>query len=137
MVETLPRNIQLKLDQTLAQWHSWRRDPTLTQIPKTRRLLSPGLSNYSILVEADRQYVVRIDGLNPAVIGLSRQTEWRALQSASAAGLAPQPRYYNPELGSLVKQTGSRPPIRPPQQNSCEISTNCQLSIFASTYPSA
>ena len=102
MVATLPRNIQLKLDQTLSQWHSWRCMPRLAHKPAIVRRLSRGLSNYSILVRAESLFVIRIDGLNPAVIGLSRQTEWSALQTASAAGLAPAPRYYNPELGSLV-----------------------------------
>jgi thiamine kinase len=102
MVATLPPTIQLKLDQTLSQWHSWRCVPALTEKPTISHLLSPGLSNYSILVHANKPLVVRIDGLNPATIGLSRQTEWRVLQMASAAGLAPHPRYYNPELGSLV-----------------------------------
>ena len=102
MVATLPPTIQLKLDQTLSQWHSWRCVPALTEKPTISHLLSPGLSNYSILVHANQPLVVRIDGLNPTTIGLSRQTEWRVLQLASAAGLAPHPRYYNPELGSLV-----------------------------------
>jgi thiamine kinase-like enzyme len=102
MVETLPRNIQLKLEQSLAQWHAWQCEPALTVKPEVIRLLSPGLSNYSVLVGAENYHVVRIDGVNPSAIGLSRQTEWRVLQSAAAARIAPRPRYYNPELGSLV-----------------------------------
>ena len=102
MVETLPRTVQLKLEQTLAQWQSWRCVPTLNKKPEVLRLLSGGLSNYSILVEADRSFVVRIDGVSPSAVGLNRQAEWHVLQSASEAGVAPFPRYYNPELGSLV-----------------------------------
>ena len=102
MVATLPRNIALKLEQTLAQWRSWRGESAPNERPRVIRRLSPGLSNYSILVAAGSQFVVRIDGLNPAVNGLSRQTEWSVLQSASAQDLAPAPRYYNPDLGSLV-----------------------------------
>jgi len=102
MVATLPRNIQLKLEQSLAQWHSWRCETGLGRKPEVLKLLSSGLSNYSVLVEAENRYVVRIDGLNPAAIGLSRQTEWRVMQLASDAGLAPKPRYFNPELGTLV-----------------------------------
>jgi thiamine kinase len=102
MVEALPRNIALKLEQTLSQWSHWQCTPPLTQKPRLLRQLSSGLSNYSLLAKGEQDYVIRIDGLNPALIGLSRQTEWRTLQLASAAGLAPCPRYYNPELGALV-----------------------------------
>lgn len=102
MVASLPRNIKQKLDQTIAQWRSWHGETELLAPPVVAGTLSPGLSNYSILVESNRQFVVRIDGLNPVVIGLSRQAEWRALQSASARELAPTPRYLNPELSSLV-----------------------------------
>lgn len=100
MAATLPRNIQLKLEQTLSQWQAWRYGPG--QRPEVLRQLSPGLSNHSILVASERRYVVRIDGINPTMIGLSRQAEWRAWQSAAAAGIAPTPCYFNPELGSLV-----------------------------------
>ncbi len=102
MVAALPRNIKQKLDQTIVQWRSWHGETELLTPPVVVGTLSPGLSNYSILVESSRQFVVRIDGLNPAVIGLSRQSEWRALQCASASELAPTPRYFNPELSSLV-----------------------------------
>ncbi|MEH6571462.1 MAG: choline/ethanolamine kinase family protein [Halioglobus sp.] len=102
MVATLPDSIKRKLSQTLDQWQSWKCEWALVKKPEPIGLLNPGLGNYSILVEAQTQFVVRLNKLNPAVIGLNRQAEWRALQSASAAGLAPTPRYYNPELGSLV-----------------------------------
>ncbi|MFK8047683.1 MAG: phosphotransferase [Halioglobus sp.] len=102
MVAALPRNVRQKLDQTIAQWRNWGCDSDLISRPIPVKTLSPGLSNYSVLVESDRQFVVRIDGLNPSVIGLSRQSEWRALQHASEQKLAPTPRYFNPELGSLV-----------------------------------
>jgi thiamine kinase len=102
MVKTLPGNIALKLEQTLSQWSHWQCTPALTYKPRIVRQLSPGLSNYSILVSGEQEFVVRLDGLNPALIGLSRGAEWRALQLASAIGAAPGPRYYNPELGALV-----------------------------------
>lgn len=102
MVTALPHKIRHKLEQTIAQWQSWRGGTDLPTKPIAVKTLSPGLSNYSILVESGRQFVVRIDGLNPSVIGLSRQSEWRALQDASDRELAPTPRYFNPELGSIV-----------------------------------
>jgi len=102
MVSRLPRHIQLKLEQTLAQWQQWQCDRTLTHAPDVVEVLAPGIGNFSVLVEADRRFVVRIDGLNPAANGLSRQTEWRTLAEAHRAGIAPCPRYFNPELGSLV-----------------------------------
>jgi thiamine kinase len=102
MAFALPRHIQLKLEQTLAQWSRWHCVPALSRTPVVVRVLTPGISNFSVLVEAGQQFVVRIDGLNPSAHGLSRQTEWRTLEAAHGAGLAPHPRYSNPELGSLV-----------------------------------
>ena len=102
MANTLPRNIQLKLEQTLAQWTHWQCDPALTHIPAIVAVLTPGISNFSVLVESGQHFVVRIDGVNPATNGLNRQTEWHALAAAQLAGLAPTPRYFNPDLGSLV-----------------------------------
>ena len=102
MPATLPRNIQHKLEQTLAQWPQWLCTPLLTSAPEVLAILAPGVSNYSVLVESGEQFVVRIDGINPATNGLNRQTEWRALLAAHNAGLAPRPRYFNPDLGSLV-----------------------------------
>ncbi len=102
MAFALPRNIQLKLEQTLAQWPQWHCAPALTRAPVVVRVLTPGISNFSVLVEAGQLFVVRMDGLNPSAHGLSRQTEWRTLEAAHGAGLAPHPRYFNPELGSLV-----------------------------------
>jgi thiamine kinase len=102
MVDSLPRTVRLKLEQTLAQWQHWRCDPPLAGAPQVERVLAPGLSNFSVLVSAGRAFVVRIDGTSPSSNGLNRQNEWRCLEAAHAAGLAPQPRYFNPELGSLV-----------------------------------
>lgn len=102
MASPLPRHVQLKLEQTLAQWHQWQCQPTLDRAPEVVTLLSAGIGNFSVLVESDRQFVIRIDGLNPSANGLSRQTEWRTLLDAHRAGLAPRPYYFNPDLGSLV-----------------------------------
>lgn len=102
MTFALPRNIQLKLEQTLAQWSQWHCVPALTSAPEVIRVLTQGVSNFSVLVQAQQHFVVRIDGLKPSAHGLSRQTEWHTLEAAHRAGLAPAPRYCNPELGSLV-----------------------------------
>jgi thiamine kinase len=102
MAPALPRHIQFKLEQTLAQWPQWHCTPALTRSPDVVRILTPGISNFSVLVESGQHFVVRLDGLIPAANGLSRQTEWRTLEEAHMAGLAPHPRYFNPELGSLV-----------------------------------
>lgn len=103
MVESLPRNTRLKLEQTLGQWRHWHCDPALEKIPHAEQQLAGGLSNHSVLVAAgERRFVVRVDGINPALHGLSRQTEWRVLQEAGRRHLAPMPRYFNPDLGTLV-----------------------------------
>lgn len=102
MVAALPGNIRLKLARTLAQWRQWDCDPPLTAAPSALSVLAPGLSNYSVLVESGRRFVVRMDGISPAAHGLNRQGEWHSLAAAYQAGLAPAPRYFNPELGSLV-----------------------------------
>ena len=102
MVTALPGNIRLKLEQTLAQWRQWHVETPLPHAPTVVSRLSAGLSNFSLLVEAGRQFVVRIDGIKPSAHGLNRQGEWRSLSAAHRAGLAPRPCYFNPELGSLV-----------------------------------
>lgn len=102
MTLALPRTVQQKLEQTLAQWPQWQCAPMLTRSPAVVRVLSPGASNHSVLVECGAHYVVRIDGLSPAANGLNRQVEWRTLQAAHSEGFAPCPRYFNPDLGSLV-----------------------------------
>jgi thiamine kinase-like enzyme len=113
MVTALPGNIRLKLEQTLAQWRQWHVDTPLPHAPTVVSRLSAGLSNFSLLVEAGRQFVVRIDGIKPSAHGLNRQGEWHSLSAAHRASLAPRPCYFNPELGSLVcdylKPDGQQP----------------------------
>lgn len=102
MLRALPKNIRLQLEQTLAQWPQWNCSPVVTRAPTIVKVLTPGISNYSILVESEQHFVVRIDGFKPAKYGLCRQTEWSTLQAAHKVGLTPRPCYFNPELGSLV-----------------------------------
>ena len=102
MVAALPGNIRLKLGQTLAQWRHWDCDNPLPAQPVVVSVLTAGQSNFSVLVESGDRFVVRIDGINPAAHSLNRQGEWHSLAAAHRAGLAPRPRYFNPELGSLV-----------------------------------
>lgn len=66
------------------------------------RELGGGLSNLSFLVEAGDHYVVRLDGPSDELHQLHRPTEWRVLNLAADIGIAPQPRYFNPEIGALV-----------------------------------
>jgi thiamine kinase len=101
---TLPRNGELRLTQVLAQWRHWDCDPPLAAAPELAGQLGRGCSNLSYRVQAadGRAFVVRLDGVDTAHHGINRQTEWRALQQAHARGLAPAPRYRNPELGALV-----------------------------------
>ena len=104
MATALPGNIQLKLDQALAQWRHWDCAPPLASAPVVRQVLGDGLSNYSILVQAKGAFVVRLDGANSASDHLNRQGEWRSLQAAHRAGIAPRPCYFNPELGCVVSE---------------------------------
>lgn len=102
MATALPGNIRLKLDRALAQWRHWDCEPPLKSAPTARRVLGNGLSNYSILVQAEGAFVVRLDGMNTASDHLNRQGEWRSLKAAHRAGIAPRPCYFNPELGCMV-----------------------------------
>ncbi len=88
----------------LSQWRHWDCTPPLPAEPRVAAALEPGFSNDSIQVaSADgRCFVVRLDGVDPSHHGISRQAEWRALHSGHAAGIAPRPRYFNPDLGALV-----------------------------------
>jgi len=102
MAAALPGHIQLKLDQALTQWRHWDCQPPLEKQPMVQRVLGDGISNYSVLVESGNCFVVRIDGINPSANHLNRWGEWRSLQTAYRAGIAPRPRYFNPDLGCLV-----------------------------------
>ena len=101
MVNSLPQSVRLKLQQTLAQWRHWK--PTPAFAPDAAEVLGQGLSNFSVKVSTHKQdWVIRIDGVAPQRLGLSRNAEWRALQSASSVQLCPKPVYQNPALGSIV-----------------------------------
>ncbi len=102
MAAALPGYIRLKLDQALAQWRRWDCQPPLAREPVVQRVLGEGLSNHSVLVESGNCFVVRIDGIDPSANQLNRWGEWRSLQAAHCAGIAPRPRYFNPDLGCLV-----------------------------------
>jgi len=102
MINALPPPVQHRLEQTLAQWRQWQCQPALSEAPQAVGILGGGISNFTILVEQESRFVVRIDGLTPATNGLNRQVEWHALNAAHTAGIAPRPLYFNPELGSLV-----------------------------------
>ena len=102
MASALPHPIKHRLQQTLAQWRQWQCAKPLPRPPEFLKILSGGISNFSILVGADQRFVVRIDGVNPKLNALNRQAEWRALHSAYRSGIAPCPRYFNPDLGSMV-----------------------------------
>lgn len=102
MLQSLPASVRLKLDQTIAQWPQWNCSPVVTRAPTIVKVLTSGISNFSILVESEQHFVVRIDGCNPAMHGLCRNTEWRTLEAAHKMGLTPRPCYFNPELGSMV-----------------------------------
>ncbi len=103
MAATLPHAERLKLEQALGQWRQWQCHPPLPGAPHIERSLTDGQSNWSVLVgAAGRRFVVRIDGVAPSANGINRQCEWRVLQAAHREGLAPGPRYFNPELGVMV-----------------------------------
>lgn len=103
MAATVPAPVSLRLEQALGQWRQWQLATPLTEAPRVLQQLGRGLSNHSFLLASGaHRFVLRLDGINPAANGLSRQLEWRILQQAHAAGIAPAPRYCNPELGALV-----------------------------------
>ena len=102
MATAFPATVKLRLDQALSQYRQWRTDTPLEAPPRVIGPLAGGNSNHAFLVEAGAQFVVRIDGIDPDLHGLNRNAEWRALQAAGEAQIAPMPRYFNPELGALV-----------------------------------
>lgn len=103
MAATVPAPVSLRLQQALAQWPQWQVPAPLPEAPRVLQPLGRGLSNHSfLLASGEQRFVLRLDGINPAANGLSRQLEWRILQQAHAAGIAPAPRYCNPELGALL-----------------------------------
>lgn len=124
MVSALPQPVRLRLEQTLAQWRHWIPAPAAQ--PLALEVLAGGLSNTSVRVAAENgDWVVRVDGLTPAKIGLSRNAEWRALQQATALGLSPLPVYQNPQLGVLVTRFLNPGPA--PQQLRRELEATAEL----------
>lgn len=101
MDTTLPEPVQLRLEQALSCWRQWRAAPG--ERPRPERVLAGGRSNTSVLAgDGQRRWVVRLDGFDPGRLGLNRNIEWHSLQRAAARRLAPEPVYYNPDLGALV-----------------------------------
>lgn len=98
----------------MAQWRQWDCQPPLAHAPTVRQVLGSGLSNYSILVQAEAAFVVRLDGMDTAIDHLNRQGEWRTLQAAHLAGIAPRPCYFNPELGCVVCEYLPPDPVQAP-----------------------
>ena len=102
MNQPLPPTVLRKLEQALAQWRQWRGADELPGAPHLAGQLG-GISNYTVMaVAAGQRFCVRLDRLNPTANGLNRQMEWRALMLAYDAGIAPRPRYFNPDIGVLV-----------------------------------
>jgi len=101
MVGALPPAVRLKLDRTLARWRRWRGGPASKPVATGRP--GGGASNVSVVVGATNgRWVVRIDGVDPPRLGLSRDAEWSAMERAAERGLAPRPVYRDPDLGVLV-----------------------------------
>jgi thiamine kinase len=124
MVSALPQPVRLRLEQTLAQWRHWT--PAPAKQPQALEVLADGLSNTSVRVAtASGDWVVRIDGLAPARIGLSRNAEWRTMLLAAATGLCPLPVYQKPQLGVLVTQFHQPGPA--PQQRRRELQATGEL----------
>ena len=113
MVETLSQPVRLRLEQALAQWRHWQHGPAA--VPTITALLEGGRSNTSIKISSGQaSWVVRLDGINPASLGISRSTEWRVLNRAASHKLAPTPTYSNPELGVLVYEFCEADPVQEP-----------------------
>jgi thiamine kinase-like enzyme len=113
MVETLSQPVRLRLDQALAQWRHWQHGPAAA--PTIIALLEGGRSNTSVKISSGQtSWVVRLDGINPTSLGISRSAEWRALNQAAIHKLAPTPTYSNPELGVLVYEFCEADPVQDP-----------------------
>ena len=102
MAPPLHATVELRLDQTLSQFRQWQTPAPLESEPELLRELTGGLSNHSFLVSAGQLYVVRLEGQHSELHPINRQAELRAISQASEAGIAPVPRYFNPDLGALV-----------------------------------
>ncbi|MFV8818223.1 choline kinase family protein [Haliea sp. E17] len=97
------RTAEHRLGKALGQWQHWQTSSPPGAAPEVEQALDGGLSNFNFLVHsAGQRFVVRIDGVHPGRHGLSRSAEWQILRSAWRAGIAPEPCYFNPELGVLV-----------------------------------
>ena len=119
MVETLSQPVRLRLEQALAQWRHWQHGPVAA--PTVSAVLEGGRSNTSVKISCGQtSWVVRLDGINPTSLGISRSAEWRALNQASVHKLAPKPTYSNPQLGVLVYEFCEADPVQDPTTSEIE-----------------
>jgi thiamine kinase len=89
------------LEQQLHRWRSW----DLPQRPVIERKLGLGRTNRNYLMSvAGRELVLRINHGASASMGINRQREQQILSLVSAAGIAPQVYYNNPDEGILITE---------------------------------
>ncbi len=113
MTIVLSQPARLKFEQALDQYQHWQTAQGLDKKPELQSLMDGGRSNTSVLASADdRQFVMRLDGVNPQRLGLNRSAEWRTQQAAHEVELAPAPVYFNPELGILVSEFQQQHPLQ-------------------------
>ena len=89
------------LEQQLRQWRNW----DLPQRPVIERELGLGRTNRNYLMSvAGRELVLRLNHQAGASLGINRQREQQILSQVSAAGIAPQVYYNNPDEGILITE---------------------------------
>lgn len=90
----------LRLQPALEQWSHW-----CDQLPTIVRTLGGGLTNHSVLLQANtRQYVLRINAGNSDALDLNRAAEIEILNLAAQSNLAPTLVYADPEQNYLVTE---------------------------------
>ena len=89
------------LESTLRSWRSWG----FQQRPVIERRLGLGRTNSSYLMRADgRELVLRLNNCASADLGIDRRREQQVLLLVSAAGIAPEVCYNDPDEGILITE---------------------------------
>ena len=114
-------------EDPLQDWHEW--NLPINRKPVLRRQLNTGRTNKTYLIEIDKTLgVLRINASNSGVLGIDRQRELNILESASAAGLAPEILYCSTDHGVMISEF-----IDGQHWQACVLDTPEKLSLLLET----
>lgn len=103
MPKVVAASLLNRLDEALASWQQCDANTSFCLKPRVLEALAGGRSNRSFIVQcAAQNFVLRINHLHPAKLGINRQAEAAILNALSPLNIAPQLRYSCPKYSFSV-----------------------------------